>query len=747
MKKTLSIVLCGDTSLGDWYLQRAPDHVKNRLDESPLEFFSKVRPLLQGADALIVNLETVLWENPESPFAGVKPYLGWDNPTRTVAALKDLNVAAVSLANNHAMDFGDEGLSRTTEELREAGIYHFGAGKNLAESALPWKAEIKAGVTSRSIYIIGAQQNLLKLRRDYSFYAATSKPGVNPLSTRTIHAQIKSLRKKEPDCIIIAFPHWGNNYKGITNNMRSLAADLAKSGVDIILGHGAHMLQSVETFDETTCIYSLGNFVFNSRGRYSKLNAPPYSLIAKLELELTEKQLAGQIKLYPIVTDNLATDYRSRPVTKEELSEVEEAIKQESLTPPPLLTGLDSSGYFFTFKNPLSPRIAAMPDRTSTPPSKRTAQVSKKAARRFRVLPAAEVQNLYTSKDEDRYGEGSTQGCIATALEIRKIPYQLGGVDTATGSLRPAIHFQIGKSWYITTGARVLRASSNGDVLGRLDGEAVMLVKQKDIAKSVLRYGGFSVPEGECFNPEEKDLARLYFRVMGPIFKNGFCMKPSNGGLGKDVYVGIRTQSEFDAAFDQISKNGNRVLLEEVVSGPVYRVLYVGGKVSAIRVGRPKSVVGDGVSSISQLVKEKNKARAQNTLHQHYPLRLGKAEIAYLEAQHLTPHSVPKDSERVFLSAVSNRHAGADVIDVTDEVHISYREVIAKAVSTIPGIAICGADVIIPDCSAPASSSNYAIIEMNTGPGFADHHYPWEGKPRDVAGDVIEMLENKEVSR
>lgn len=741
------MIFCGDTSLGDWYLQRAPEHVKARLSESPIDFFSSVRPLLQGADALVLNLETVLWENPESPFSGVKPYLGWDKPDRTLSVLKDLKVTAVSLSNNHAMDFGEEGLSRTTEELRMAGIDYFGAGENLAESASPWKAKIEAEKTSRSIYVIGSQQSLSKLKRDYSFYAGTSKPGVNPLSTKSIHAQIKSLRKKEPDCIIIAFPHWGNNYKGITDNMRSLAAGLAESGVDIILGHGAHMLQSIESFDETTCIYSLGNFVFNSRGRYSKLNAPPYSLIAKLELEIIDNQLTGQLKLYPIVTDNLATDYRSRPVTKEEFSEVEGLIKQESFTPPPLLMGSDSCGYFFTFKNPLSPRISSMPDRSAAPPSTRNPQSSKPAARRFRALSTAEVHSLYTSKDEDRYGEGSTQGCIATALQARGISYQVGGVDTTTGILRPAIHFQIGRSWYITTGARVLRANSNGDVLGRLDGEAVMLVKQKDIAKSVLRYGGFSVPEGECFNKEEKDLANLYFKVMGRIFENGFCMKPSNGGLGKDVHVGIRTQSEFEIAFDKISKNGRRVLMEKVVLGPVYRVLYVGGKVSAIRVGRPKSVVGDGASSISQLVKEKSKARAQNPLHKHYPLRLGKAEISYLEAQGLTPQSIPEDSKRVFLSAVSNRHAGADVIDVTDEVHISYREVIAEAVSTIPGIAICGADVIIPDCSTPATSSNYAIIELNTGPGFADHHYPWEGKPRDVAGDVINMLVKKEVSR
>src|SRR5690606_26416293 len=75
LSSTHSIVLCGDTSLGDWYLKRAPAEVRRRLSGEPMEFFAGISQMVRGADSLVVNLETVLWKDPKSPFEGKKPYL------------------------------------------------------------------------------------------------------------------------------------------------------------------------------------------------------------------------------------------------------------------------------------------------------------------------------------------------------------------------------------------------------------------------------------------------------------------------------------------------------------------------------------------------------------------------------------------------------------------------------------------------------------------------------------------------
>ena len=96
-KNTFTLTFCGDTSLGNNYIsQLDPDGEANRrLHEAPLSFFEGVRPLLVNSDRVIVNLEAPLVKGLTSPFEGKKAYIGWSDPDRTVAVLKQLNVRGV----------------------------------------------------------------------------------------------------------------------------------------------------------------------------------------------------------------------------------------------------------------------------------------------------------------------------------------------------------------------------------------------------------------------------------------------------------------------------------------------------------------------------------------------------------------------------------------------------------------------------------------------------------------------------
>lgn len=345
------------------------------------------------------------------------------------------------------------------------------------------------------------------------------------------------------------------------------------------------------------------------------------------------------------------------------------------------------------------------------------------------------------SKDgggQDRFGEGSTYMCILSSLSDKGIDFREGHFPLREKD-RWAAKFKINNSEFLVIGAGVY-VSRRKSALRRIDGRAVPILRQKDLTKSLLRTAGVSVPEGASFYKSELPLASRYYQSARQVFHSGVCIKPNSGGLGMGITVGVTDQAEFRAAFLRAAKERERVLIEELVRGPVYRVITVGKRAVAARIGRPKNVSGDGSSTIRQLIREKNESKKKNPLHRYFPLIAGEEEMRELRQQGLTLDSVIEKGQTIFLGKRSNRHAGAEVVDCTDSLHPSYLEAAAQAAAVIPDLVLCGVDIVIPNPDVPATPKNYAILEMNTGPGFADHHFPWEGKPRDVAGELIDHL-------
>src|SRR5690625_784191 len=319
--KRYTISFAGDTSLGEWYIRKpGKEKLIERLENDPLSFFTGVKPLVEKSDYFILNLETVLEDSPKPVLEG-KEYPNYDNPARTLGVLKDLGVSAVSLANNHTMDFGEKVLLKTLKRLKKAKIESFGAGKNIKEASAPLKITLKGKKSNKNIYIFTGMR-AGKRYRDYGFFADEKKPGVNNLPQKKMSKQISDLRKEDPESIIIVCPHWqGRDYKWASEHPRiqKRCRAFIDAGADYIFGHGTHMLNDVEQYNGGTIIYSIGNFIFNSPGRYKKMNATPYSLIINLELEeLTDGSWDTKSILYPIITDNRVTNYNVRPIINDE---------------------------------------------------------------------------------------------------------------------------------------------------------------------------------------------------------------------------------------------------------------------------------------------------------------------------------------------------------------------------------------------------------------------------------------------
>src|SRR5699024_8900354 len=241
MTKKFTITFAGDTSLGDWYLKK-PNRKKElkRLNQNPFSFFNGVKELIQSSDHFILNLETVLAKKP-SGFIEGKQYPNHDNPKRTLKVLKKLGDSAVSLANNHTMDFGSKVMMQTIKHLNKSGIKSYGDSKNLNEAYKPLKIKLKGKKNNKNVYLITGMR-ASKRYRDYGFFADNKNPGVNSLSLKRITYDIKKIRKSDPKAIIVVSPHWqGLDYKWVSSKIEKRCRQFLEEGADFVFAHGTHM--------------------------------------------------------------------------------------------------------------------------------------------------------------------------------------------------------------------------------------------------------------------------------------------------------------------------------------------------------------------------------------------------------------------------------------------------------------------------------------------------------------------------
>jgi len=330
---TLRILFAGDLAWGesyqDEYEKAGQEHLlAQRGYDYSLE---KLAPLLRSADVVVANLETPVAATRHSPFGGQKDYIHYADPVKTPASLLRHGIRAVSLANNHTKDLGDAGLVETFEILSSNGIEYFGAGKDDAAARRPWQRRFELGKRTFSLYVIAAfEYREASYDKKYGFYARSDRAGVASIDLAALKAQLAAIRAADPAAFVVYFPHWGQNYKWKTAEQTTTAHACVDAGVDLVIGHGAHMLQEIERYRNKWIVYSIGNFMFNSAGRYAANQVDPFSLPAVLNVRQAGDRLALSLELSPIVSDNRITRYQPRPTTPEEFARAREVLAAHS---------------------------------------------------------------------------------------------------------------------------------------------------------------------------------------------------------------------------------------------------------------------------------------------------------------------------------------------------------------------------------------------------------------------------------
>ncbi len=331
---------------------------------------------------------------------------------------------------------------------------------------------------------------------------------------------------------------------------------------------------------------------------------------------------------------------------------------------------------------------------------------------------------------------------MRNALEQRGIACTTGPIDSAVPKstwLRARetwLRFSIrGRDYGFATGMLVDLGQAGLHGWGQhLNHRAALMVSDKYQTKMHLAERGFGVPVGQFFRRRNIAAAyRAFDSFSGPI-----CVKPNNASKARCVYPGIVERRWYDHAIAQVSTQYATFIAEESVEGEHYRFFYVEPDVVGICHRRLPNVLGDGQSTIAQLIEAKNKDRLAEP--EDRLLDINDETRAFLAARGLSLDQVPARAERVTVRGVANARSGADSVLQWDELHPSYRTVVAEACASVPGLRYTGVDIVIKDPAAPAGPGTYWIIELNCSPTITSLYYPPNGPCHDVAGKLVDML-------
>lgn len=243
----IAIGLLGDVMLGRMVVEAVERQPPEAL------WAPELRELASSLDLVVCNLECCISERGRpTPLIEGKPFF-FRGPPAAVKALKAMNIRAVGLANNHALDFGEQALQDTLELLRAAGIAAGGAGfeRDAARSAV-------------TVPVDGLRVGLIAVTdHPVEYAAAPERWGVAFARMRDgppewLLAQIGALRE---DCdLVIAFPHWGPNMTTRPSRwQRRAAAALHAAGADLVAGHSAHLFHGVGWNDGGPTLFDLGD--------------------------------------------------------------------------------------------------------------------------------------------------------------------------------------------------------------------------------------------------------------------------------------------------------------------------------------------------------------------------------------------------------------------------------------------------------------------------------------------------------
>ncbi|HSL00586.1 MAG TPA: CapA family protein [Rubrobacteraceae bacterium] len=223
----------------------------------PEEPWGDVLPLLESADLRIINLEFAITEH-RRPWSRTPKVFHFRADPLSVEVLRAARVDACSLANNHTLDFEEQGLVDTLQHLEAAGIRHVGAGRTAEEAERP----AQLGAPPDLVALLAFTDN------EPPFAAGPGKPGTNylpvsmePEVLNRVEAAVGAAREAGAQTVVFS-NHWGPNMVERPGELfRRFARAVVDRGADVYYGHSAHVFQGVEIYRGKPILYDTGDFI------------------------------------------------------------------------------------------------------------------------------------------------------------------------------------------------------------------------------------------------------------------------------------------------------------------------------------------------------------------------------------------------------------------------------------------------------------------------------------------------------
>ena len=259
------------------------------------------------------------------------------------------------------------------------------------------------------------------------------------------------------------------------------------------------------------------------------------------------------------------------------------------------------------------------------------------------------------------------------------------------------------------------------------------ITDDKMYAKKIMIENGIDTPMCEYIN--NKMSKEKINRIIRSMVGKKVVVKPrcTNYGDGITIIDNEATEKALSDAIEYAFTYDTDALIEEYVKGNEYRFLVIDGKCFHVSWRRRTSVVGDGVSTIQQLIDKKVKSPVFTRFERK--IVVNQLMLDYLSEQGYSLDYVPPKDERIYLHKISNVSKGGEGIGVNDIMPEYFKKIAEKLVKAF-NAKICGVDIIIDDLN----STEYKVIELNDNPGFLSNEYPVEGEGAKVGIEILKLL-------
>ena len=329
-----------------------------------------------------------------------------------------------------------------------------------------------------------------------------------------------------------------------------------------------------------------------------------------------------------------------------------------------------------------------------------------------------DIQEMRELRERDRLGPST--GSIIEEAESRGIPW-----------------IRLNKYSLCQLGYGENQKRIQATVTSETSSIGVELACDKEDTKYLLEQAEVEVPKGDIIR-RERSLEEACDYVGYPLV-----IKPIDGNHGRGITVNIQNYDDALEAFRQAKESSKSgiIIVEKFIVGDDYRILVINNKLVAAARRTPAHVVGNGKSTIQELIDEVNSDPRRGYGHEKVLTQITVNELTKTiikDAGH-TLETVLPDGEMFVLKDTANLSTGGTATDVTDIVHPA-NVAMAERISKIIDLDICGIDVMTTDISKPLAETGGAVLEVNAGPGFRMHLAPTDGLPRNVAAPVIDKL-------